>query len=64
MEGGPDNPLGVRSLYAGSPLDRIHGTTGPWRIGQDVSSGCIRRTNADVIDHYERVKLYAKVVVL
>jgi lipoprotein-anchoring transpeptidase ErfK/SrfK len=64
MEGGPDNPLGARALYLGSTLYRIHGTTEPWSIGQNVSSGCIRMVNADVIDLYERVKLYTKVVVL
>jgi len=64
MEGGPNNPLGARALYLGSTLYRIHGTTEPWSIGQNVSSGCIRMTNADVIDLYERVKLYTKVVVL
>lgn len=64
IEGGPNNPLGARALYLGSTLYRIHGTTEPWSIGQNVSSGCIRMTNADVIDLYERVKLYTKVVVL
>lgn len=64
MEGGPNNPLGARALYLGSTLYRIHGTTEPWSIGQNVSSGCIRMTNADVMDLYERVKLYTKVVVL
>lgn len=64
MEGGPNNPLGARALYIGSTLYRIHGTTEPWTIGQNVSSGCIRLTNADVIDLYERVQLYTKVVVL
>lgn len=64
MEGGPNNPLGARALYIGSTLYRIHGTTEPWSIGQNVSSGCIRMTNADVIDLYERVQVYTKVVVL
>jgi lipoprotein-anchoring transpeptidase ErfK/SrfK len=64
MEGGPDNPLGARALYLGSTLYRIHGTTEPWSIGQNVSSGCIRLTNADVIDLYDRVQLNTKVVVL
>ena len=64
MEGGVDNPLGARALYIGSTLYRIHGTTEPWSIGQNVSSGCIRMTNADVIDLYGRVKLYTKVIVL
>lgn len=64
MEGGPGNPLGARALYLGSTLYRIHGTTEPWSIGQNVSSGCIRMTNEDVIDLYGRVQLNTKVVVL
>jgi len=64
MEGGLHNPLGARALYLGSTLYRIHGTSEPWSIGQDVSSGCIRMTNEDVIDLYDRVKIYTKVVVL
>lgn len=64
MEGGPNNPLGARALYLGSTLYRIHGTTEPWSIGQNVSSGCIRMTNEDVIDLYERVQMNTKVVVL
>jgi len=64
MAGGPNNPLGARALYIGSTLYRIHGTTEPWSIGQNVSSGCIRMTNADVIDLYGRVQLNTKVVVL
>ena len=62
--GGPGNPLGARALYLGSTLYRIHGTNNPATIGQNVSSGCIRLTNEDVMDLYERVKVGAKVVVL
>src|SRR5688572_2020734 len=50
MPGGINNPLGARALYIGSTLYRIHGTNEPWTIGQDVSSGCIRMINDDVID--------------
>jgi lipoprotein-anchoring transpeptidase ErfK/SrfK len=64
MPGGPDNPLGARALYLGSTLYRIHGSNEPWSIGTQVSSGCIRLRNADVIDLYSRVKLGAKVVVI
>ena len=64
MEGGINNPLGARALYIGSTLYRIHGTTEPWTIGGDVSSGCIRMVNDDVIDLYSRVKIGAKVIVL
>lgn len=63
MPGGPDNPLGARALYIGSTLYRIHGTSEPWTIGQAVSSGCIRLTNEDVADLYERVRVGATVIV-
>ena len=55
MAGGPDNPLGARALYLGSSLYRIHGTNEPSTIGHNVSSGCIRMMNEDVIDLYDRV---------
>lgn len=64
MEGGPNNPLGARALYLGSTLYRIHGTNEPWSIGQNVSSGCIRMTNEDVIDLYGRVPVNTRVVVI
>lgn len=63
VPGGPDNPLGARALYIGSTLYRLHGTSEPWTIGQAVSSGCIRLTNEDVIDLYERTQVGALVVV-
>lgn len=63
MEGGPNNPLGARSLYIGSSLYRLHGTNNPSSIGGAVSSGCIRLTNTDIIDLYERVRVGAKVIV-
>jgi lipoprotein-anchoring transpeptidase ErfK/SrfK len=64
MAGGPNNPLGARALYLGSTLYRIHGSNEPWTIGHNVSSGCIRLTNQDVIDLYGRVPVGAKVVVM
>jgi lipoprotein-anchoring transpeptidase ErfK/SrfK len=64
MAGGPNNPLGARAMYLGSTLYRIHGSNEPWTIGHNVSSGCIRLRNADVIDLYNRVKVGTKVVVL
>ena len=64
MEGGPANPLGARALYLGDTLYRIHGTNAPWTIGTNVSSGCIRMRNEDVIDLYERVAVGTKVIVL
>jgi Uncharacterized protein conserved in bacteria len=63
MPGGPDNPLGARALYIGSTLYRVHGTSEPWTIGQAVSSGCIRMTNEDVMDLYDRVEVGARIIV-
>jgi len=63
MKGGINNPLGARALYLGSSLYRIHGSNEPGTIGQAVSSGCIRMTNADVIHLYNRVRVGAWVVV-
>ncbi|WP_375143831.1 L,D-transpeptidase [Acuticoccus sp. MNP-M23] len=68
MPGGPDNPLGARAMYLfegnQDTIYRIHGTTEPWSIGLDISSGCIRMNNEDVIDLYSRVQVGAKVIVL
>src|SRR5216684_1320891 len=64
MEGGLQNPLGARAMYLGSSLYRIHGSNEPWTIGTNVSSGCIRMRNEDVIDLYGRVNVGAKVVVI
>jgi lipoprotein-anchoring transpeptidase ErfK/SrfK len=64
MAGGPGNPLGARAMYLGNTEYRIHGTNAPSTIGQRVSSGCIRLTNEDITDLFNRVTLGAKVVVL
>ncbi len=64
MAGGMDNPLGARALYLGSSNYRIHGSNEADTIGAAVSSGCIRMTNRDVVDLYDRVKIGTKVVVL
>jgi len=62
--GGPGNPLGARALYLGNTDYRIHGTNAPASIGTQVSSGCIRLRNEDVIDLYRRVSVGTKVIVL
>jgi lipoprotein-anchoring transpeptidase ErfK/SrfK len=64
MAGGIDNPLGARAMYLAGTLYRIHGSNEPDTIGQAVSSGCIRMTNADVTDLYSRAQVGAKVIVL
>lgn len=64
---GADNPLGARALYlyanGRDTLYRIHGTSEPWTIGTEASSGCIRMFNEDVIDIFHRVSLGARVEV-
>jgi len=68
VSGGPQNPMGARGLYLYSggkdTQYRIHGTNQPEYIGRAISSGCIRMTNEDVIDLYNRVKVGTSVVVL
>jgi len=68
MKGGPENPIGARGMYLWQgnkdTLYRIHGTNEPGTIGHNVSSGCIRLTNDDVSDLYNRTPVGTKVVVL
>ena len=65
---GPHNPMGARALYlydgSKDTLYRIHGTNQPEYIGHAISSGCIRMTNEDAIDLYNRVRIGTLVVVL
>jgi lipoprotein-anchoring transpeptidase ErfK/SrfK len=67
LPSGPDNPLGARALYLYQGnrdiLFRIHGTNEPWSIGEQVSSGCIRMLNEDIVDLYDRVPVGSTVIV-
>ena len=67
IDGGELNPLGARALYlyegGRDTLYRIHGTNEPRSIGHNVSSGCIRLLNEDIIDLYDRVAIGTKVIV-
>jgi lipoprotein-anchoring transpeptidase ErfK/SrfK len=67
MEPGLENPLGARALYlyrnGKDSRYRIHGTNDPSSIGQNVSSGCVRMINQDVIDLHTRVPVGAPVIV-
>ena len=62
--GDPRNPLGVRALYLGKTLWRIHGTIVPNSIGRAVSNGCIRMHNAHSVDLFERVAIGTEVYVV
>jgi len=67
QKGGLSNPLGARALYlykgGRDTLYRLHGTPEWWTIGSNVSSGCIRLMNHDIIDLYNRTKIGTKVIV-
>ena len=67
LVGGTNNPLGARALYifqgGKDTLYRIHGTPDWKSVGKQVSSGCIRMFNQDVIDLYSRVENGAEIVV-
>jgi len=64
VAGGDGNPMGARGMYLSGSVYRIHGTNAPDSIGTQVSSGCIRLVNEDVMDLYSRVNVGTKVVVL
>lgn len=68
MPPGLANPLGARALYIFQgnvdTLYRLHGTNEPQSIGKAVSSGCVRLTNQDVIDLYDRVQSGAEILVI
>jgi lipoprotein-anchoring transpeptidase ErfK/SrfK len=63
LPGGPGNPLGARMLQLDDGNSRINGTNAPKTIGNVVSFGCIRLSNDDITDLYNRVKLSTPVVV-
>jgi lipoprotein-anchoring transpeptidase ErfK/SrfK len=67
MDPGLKNPLGARALYLftkhGDTGYRLHGSPEWWSIGKNVSSGCIRLMNQDIIDLYNRADVGAKVIV-
>lgn len=46
----PGGPYGVLWMGLSRPHYGIHGTNDPSSIGKDVSHGCIRMFNADVLE--------------
>jgi hypothetical protein len=55
---GPGNPMGRVKLHM-DELIFIHGTTSEGRLGAPASHGCIRMSNADVVDLARRLNRYA-----
>lgn len=64
---GVNNPLGLRWIgFATAPNGwqvGFHGTAKTSVLGQAVSHGCVRMSNADVCELYKRVKLGTTVIV-
>ena len=61
--GTPENFLGTRWLGFDKPKYGIHGTIEPERIGQSVSSGCVRMRNEDVEELYELIPYETEVLI-
>lgn len=59
---GPGNPLGLRALNWTAPAIRFHGTTNIASLGHQASHGCVRMSNTDVIELYDRVEVGAAIV--
>ena len=62
--GSPGNPMGARALTLDLDEYAIHGTNEPWSIGEQMSSGCIRMLNEDIVDLYDQVSVGTRVVVV
>jgi lipoprotein-anchoring transpeptidase ErfK/SrfK len=68
MPGGPDNPLGARTLYLYQKgvytLYTIYSTSDPETIGTNLTSGCTGLLTQDMIDLYSTTPVNTKVIVL
>ncbi|WP_417690066.1 L,D-transpeptidase [Roseibium sp.] len=62
--GAPNNPMGAAAMTLSNGNYAIHGTNRPGSIGRAVSYGCIRMSNRDVRDLFQRVGVYTPVVAL
>ncbi len=59
----PGGPFGVLWMGLSKPHYGIHGTNNPGSIGKNVSHGCIRMHNDDVLDLSSRVSIGIGVVI-
>ena len=58
------NPMGDAALTLSGGEYAIHGTNAPDSIGGFVSYGCIRMSNRDITDLYDRVRVGTVVMVV
>lgn len=59
----PGGPFGVLWMGLSKPHYGIHGTNNPASIGKNVSHGCIRMYNHDVLELSSKVSVGTKVVI-
>ncbi len=61
---GPSNPLGVRALAVscGGGIF-LHGTTNTGGLGSPGSHGCVRLSNANIVDLYDRVSAGIPIII-
>lgn len=68
MPGGPENPLGARTLYLYQnglyTLYTLYSTSDPETIGTNLTSGCTGLLTQDMIDLYDRTPVKTKVIVM
>lgn len=68
MPGGPENPLGARTLYLYQngkyTLYTIYSSSDPETIGNGITSGCTGLLTQDMLDLYSRTPVNTKVIVL
>jgi len=68
MPGGPENPLGARTLYLYQKgvytLYTLYSTSDPETIGTYLTSGCTGLLTQDMFDLYNRTPVKTKVIVL
>jgi lipoprotein-anchoring transpeptidase ErfK/SrfK len=62
----PGGPFGVRWMGLNAPNGDygIHGTNNPSSIGKDVSNGCVRMYNKDVLEVFNLVPIGTVVKIL
>lgn len=62
----PGGPFGARWLGLTAPGGSygIHGTNNPSSIGKNISNGCIRLYNKDVIELSSLVPIHTEVVII
>ena len=59
---GPGNPLGARAINWSAPAIRFHGTSAEYSLGYNASHGCVRLSNPDVIELYNRIEVGTPIV--